>query len=227
MVEIIWHGHACFELRGNTTTVVLDPFVGLGIPDPKAEADIVLCTHGHRDHSNIAPVLKNTGTALVGFVGSYFFPQGVRIQGIKTSHDRVEGGRRGANTVYVVQLDGFAFCHLGDLGHDLTAEQIQRIGDLDVLFTPAGGGPQTMRFDVASSIVERLKPKIVFPMHYDVFPGESELLSRFGRIDDFLKGKKNVKKIDGQSFNLVPENLPKETTIMVLSFKGHAKSDIE
>ena len=28
MVKIIWHGHACFELRGIRSTILFDPFTG-------------------------------------------------------------------------------------------------------------------------------------------------------------------------------------------------------
>lgn len=40
MVRVIWHGHACFELQGKQVTIVTDPFEGIGIPEPKAAADI-------------------------------------------------------------------------------------------------------------------------------------------------------------------------------------------
>ncbi|MHA2062064.1 MAG: MBL fold metallo-hydrolase, partial [Candidatus Sifarchaeia archaeon] len=46
MIEVIWQGHACFELRKNGLTIVHDPFGNVpGISDPKAEADIILCSH--------------------------------------------------------------------------------------------------------------------------------------------------------------------------------------
>jgi len=61
VVDIIWHGHACFEVRGQNATIVFDPFGGIGIPEPQANADIVLCSHSHRDHNNIRPVLKEGG----------------------------------------------------------------------------------------------------------------------------------------------------------------------
>jgi len=47
LVDIIWHGHACFEVRGQNSTIVFDPFGGIGIPEPKAKADLVLCSHSH------------------------------------------------------------------------------------------------------------------------------------------------------------------------------------
>ena len=95
--------HACFELRGSRVTVVFDPFGGIGMPEPKAKADIVLCSHSHRDHNNVAPVLKRGGTVLEGFTGPYTYFQGVPIQGIATFHDTVEGSQRGRNSIYVFE----------------------------------------------------------------------------------------------------------------------------
>jgi len=57
LVRVLWHGHSCFELRGKAVTVVTDPFKGIGMPEPEAAADVVLVSHGHRDHNNVRPVL--------------------------------------------------------------------------------------------------------------------------------------------------------------------------
>jgi L-ascorbate metabolism protein UlaG (beta-lactamase superfamily) len=218
MVEIIWHGHACFELRGTKTTVVIDPFGGIGIPEPKAEADIVLCSHSHGDHNNVKPVLKKGGVTLEGFVGSRNISD-VSINGVATFHDATGGSQRGKNSIYIIQLDDIRLCHLGDLGHDLTKEQAEAIGGEDVLFVPIGGGP-TIGPDTASLIVERLKPRIVVPMHYNLaLPGMPELLKRFNRVDDFLRDKKNVKRIEGRSFIVTKKELPKEQVIIVPSFR--------
>jgi len=218
MVEVIWHGHACFELRGKRVTVMFDPFKGIGLPEPKADADIVLCSHSHGDHNNAGPVLKKGGLVLEGLVGSRIV-QGVSIKGTATFHDATEGSQRGKNSVYVVRFDDLAFCHLGDLGHNLTAEQTNAIDTEDVLFVPVGGGP-TIGPDVASLIVERLKPTIVVPMHYNLgVQGMPEFFNRFNRVDDFLKDKKYVKRIMGRSFVVAKENLPEEQTIIVPIFK--------
>jgi L-ascorbate metabolism protein UlaG (beta-lactamase superfamily) len=219
MVEVIWHGHACFELRGAEATVVLDPFTGLGIPEPKATADVVLCSHSHRDHNHSGPVLKEGGTVVEGFVGSRAVA-GISVTGVATFHDAEGGSQRGTNSIYVVHLDGLRFCHLGDLGHDLTQQQLREIGSIDVLLTPVGGGP-TIGPDLASSIAERLDPKIVVPMHYNAdIPGQGEWMStRLHRVDDFLRSSGGpVERLDGHSFNITKESLPKERKIIVPTF---------
>lgn len=215
---MIWHGHACFELRGSKATVVLDPFRGLGIPEPKAEADVVLCSHSHGDHNNTGPVLKEVGVVLEGFIGETEV-QGILVEGISSFHDNVEGSQRGKNSIYVLQLDELRFCHLGDLGHKLTDNHVKEIGDIDLLFTPIGGGP-TIDPDEASIIVDMLKSRIVVPMHYNAeVPNQEEWIgSRLHKVDDFLsESVMKVEKMSGRSFKVTKETLPKEQKIIVLS----------
>jgi len=199
--------------------VVFDPFEGLGIPEPKANADVVLCSHSHRDHNNSGPVLKEGGTVLEGFLGSRDV-SGISIKGIAPFHDNVEGSQRGNNSIYVVKLDGFRFCHLGDLGHDLKDEHIMEIGEVDVLLIPVGGGP-TIGPDLASSIVMRVDPRIIVPMHYNAdILGQSEWMkARLHKVDDFLAGiEGNVERLDGQSFKITKAGLSKGRKIKVLTF---------
>ncbi len=215
MVEIIWHGHACFELRGENVTVVTDPFGGMvGLPIPKAEADLVLCSHGHGDHDHHKPVKAKDGVVEKEFVGEKTF-KGIPVKGIATFHDEEKGGKRGTNSIYVFMIDGISFCHVGDLGHDLSSEEIKQIGEIDVIFIPVGGfftiGP-----DVATSIVSKLNPKVVFPMHYKA-PGMASIFDALSTVDDYISGKENIKTIGASSTTITKEDLPKETTTIVLS----------
>lgn len=212
MVEVLWHGHACFEARGKDGVVVMDPFRGIGLPEPEAEADLVLCSHGHGDHSHHGPVKAEGGEVLLGFVGSKKVG-GVEVKGIATFHDDSQGSRRGRNSVYVFTFDGIRFCHIGDLGHDLSSSQVEAIGEVDVLFVPVGGfftiGPEK-----AWGTCLKLKPKLVFPMHYRM-EGMSPMFNRLYTVEDFLKGKENVKRLEGRSLTFKKADLPKEMTIVV------------
>ncbi len=216
MVKIIWHGHACFEVKGRNATIVFDPFGGIGLPEPKAKADVVLCSHSHVDHNNSKPVLKEGGVVLEGFVGAKEV-NGILVKGVATLHDAVGGSQRGKNSVYVVEVDGLRLCHLGDLGHDLTVEQAKDVGKVDVVFTPVAGGA-TIGPDVAWSVINKLDPKIIIPMHYNTgLSGASPWLSKSMPIalDEFLKGKKNIDKTKGPSIIVTKESLPKEQKIVV------------
>jgi L-ascorbate metabolism protein UlaG (beta-lactamase superfamily) len=218
LVDIIWHGHACFELRGTSTTVVIDPFEGLGIPEPQASADLVLCSHSHSDHNNADPVLKKGGTVLEGFVGTQVVAR-VPVIGIATYHDAQEGSQRGMNSVYVLQLDGLQFCHLGDLGHDLTTPQMAAIGAIDVLFTPVGGGP-TIGPETAAAIVQRLRPRIIVPMHYnaEILAQSPWMSARLRKVDDFLAESNDIVEHRAtRAFTITKDELPKAPKIIILT----------
>ncbi len=216
MVKLVWHGHACFELQGKNVTIVIDPFKGIGIPEPKAAADIVLCTHSHQDHNNVKAVMAKQGEALEGFEGSKKI-KGVTIRGIAAFHDDTKGSKRGKNSIYTFNLDGVQFCHLGDLGHELSAQAVADIGKVDVLFVPVGGyftiGPET-----ATRVCEQLKPKMIIPMHYKM-PKLASTFDPLKTVDDFAKGKNNIDRMKGAIANIEEANLPTEPRILVLSLK--------
>lgn len=216
VISVTWHGHACFEVDGEQGTVIMDPFRGTGLPEPTAKADVVLCSHSHGDHNNPDPVCKQSGVVLVGFVGKREVT-GIQITGVSTYHDDAKGDQRGANSVYVFSVDGVTFCHLGDIGHLLSENQVKEIASIDVLFVPVGGfftiGP-----DEAISIISRLKPKIVVPMHYNI-SGMAPMFSKLHGVADFLKGKRNVNKINKASFTVSKSELPEDTTIIVPSIR--------
>jgi len=218
LVKILWHGHSCFELQGKSVTVVTDPFKGIGLPEPKAAADIVLVSHGHRDHNNVKPVLGKEGQVFESFTGSKEV-KGVTVKGVATFHDNAAGSRRGKNSVYTFGLDGIQFCHLGDLGHELQSSTVEDLGKIDVLFVPVGSfftiGPET-----ATSICEKLNAKIILPMHYRMPGLRARIMFGFLKpVDDFLKGKNNVEKIDDSFVNIDTKTLPPETKIFVLSLQ--------
>ena len=59
--------------------------------------------------------------------------KGIDILGVDTFHDEAGGSKRGGNVVFTYLVDGMKICHLGDLGHILTEEQLNQIGRVDVL----------------------------------------------------------------------------------------------
>jgi L-ascorbate metabolism protein UlaG (beta-lactamase superfamily) len=197
-------------------TIVTDPFKGIGIPEPKAAADVVLCSHSHQDHNNVKPVLGREGQALESFVGSKKV-KGITIKGIAAFHDEATGSKRGKNSMYTFNIDGVQFCHLGDLGHELSSAIAEEIGKVDVLFVPVGGyftiGPEA-----ASRVCEQLEPKIVIPMHYRT-PELSSMFDLLKTVDDFLSEKKNIERTKGPIVDIEKDKLPKETTIIVPSSK--------
>jgi len=138
---------------------------------------------------------------------------GVLIIGMTTFHDGERGKKRGKNTVYLIELDEVAVCHLGDLGHVLTTEQVEEIEKVDVLLLPVGG-VSTIDAPLAAEVVRQLEPKVVVPMHY-----KTEALTReLEPVDRFLK-EMGIKEVVSQPrLSLTKANLPDTTQVFLLDY---------
>lgn len=172
MAEIRWLGHNCFRIKGKEAVVLTDPVDRVtGYAMAKQTADIVTLSHKHAGHINLSAVRPEF--KVVDGPGEYEMHD-IFITGIRTHHDTEKGAVKGHNTVYVWEIEGIAFCHLGDLGHPLTEEQAEAIGDPDIVFVPAGGG-DVLTPEQAAEVVSQLAPKIVIPMQFQTDLGDRAL----------------------------------------------------
>jgi len=142
-MTINWYGQSLFEIitvpeKNGPVKIIIDPFgESTGLKIPKLEADILIISHQHEDHNNKKAVSGNF--CLIECPGEYEI-KNVFIQGIQSFHDDAEGKERGENTIFTVESEGLRLCHLGDLGQkELTDEQLEKIGEIDVLMIPVGG----------------------------------------------------------------------------------------
>jgi L-ascorbate metabolism protein UlaG (beta-lactamase superfamily) len=108
---------------------------------------------------------------------------GIMIAGVRTYHDKHKGAELGTNTVYVFHMDDVVFCHLGDLGHELSTHQLDEIGNVDVLFIPVGGG-ETIGPTEAVSVISQIEPRLVIPMHY-AMPGQRSFNADLAPLEKF------------------------------------------
>jgi L-ascorbate metabolism protein UlaG (beta-lactamase superfamily) len=179
-VDITWYGHGCFRLRGRTAAVVTDPYPpGLGPRLPRLEADVVTVSHPHENHSYVRVVAREP--FLIEGPGEYEVA-GVTVFGLPTYHDDKRGAERGRNTVYLIDLDDVKVCHLGDLGHSVDEGVQERLGTVDVLLVPVGGGA-TLDATRGAEVVRQIDPRYVVPMHY-ALPG---LRLEMQPVDRFLQ----------------------------------------
>ncbi len=168
-MNISWFGQSCFRIEARSTSsgqvsILIDPFSKeTGLKPPKIKDDIVMVTHEHRDHNNIEELSPES--FLINTPGEYE-KKGIAIRGISSYHDKLEGKERGLNTIYVIKAEDVAICHLGDLGQEkLTENQVDDIGDIDILLVPVGGN-YTINYKEAVGVISQIEPKIIIPMHY-------------------------------------------------------------
>lgn len=209
-MKLFWLGHACFLVEQDGYTILLDPYTGVeGYPplqitaallknvtiqgtldgpedEPAAKILVnkVLCSHGHFDHSAVEL------TALLPEAPCPF-----TIRTVETFHDDQGGALRGSNTVHILSAGGVTVAHLGDLGHQLSPEQIAEIGPLDAVLIPVGG-TYTVDAAGARAVCEALRPRCVVPMHYRHAPYG---LPNVDGVEEFLElwPGEQVHRLDG------------------------------
>ena len=172
----------------------------------KETADIVTVSHEHGDHNNASAVKGNPK-----IVKDSQEVKGISIKAVATAHDDKGGSQRGKNTIFCFSLDGINVCHAGDLGHELTIDQVKAIGNVDVLMIPVGG-LFTIDAATAAKVCEQLKPKVIIPMHFKT----DKLNLPVSGVEDFIKGKNNVTRSSDSEIELKADKLPASAQIIVL-----------
>src|SRR3989338_3074571 len=232
MAKITWAGQSCFQISVTASKeacdIVIDPFdEKIGLKMPNFNADVLLVSHSHFDHNNIKGVKGNPrtkGAEQSSHDGSPFIidnpgeyeKNGVFVQGIDSFHDDVEGKERGRNTIFIIEAEDMRFCHLGDFGQkQLTDEQLDKIGHVDILMIPVGG-TYTISAHEATKVIGQIEPKMVIPMHYALPKMKTDVEG----VDIFLKamGKKEITAQD--KLTIKASLLPKESEMEIVVLKN-------
>jgi L-ascorbate metabolism protein UlaG (beta-lactamase superfamily) len=212
MAETIWLGHASFRLKSKDATIITDPYdKSLGLGSPGQRADIVTVSHDHPHHNAVATV-KGDPMVIAG-PGEYEV-RGVFITGVWSFADDEGGKKRGRNNIFLFHLDDLVVCHLGALGHTLSPQQLEAIGDVDVLLVPVGGNV-SLSAGKASEVISQVEPRVVIPMHYST--GRETL--QMDSLDKFTKemGLKDWTTQD--KFSMRKSDLSETTQVVILEPK--------
>ena len=223
-MKIKWLGHASFLITSDVgTQIITDPYHtggNLNYGEIKEAAHIVTVSHDHGDHNNVDAIENLPKTEIPGkpvTLRGTIPPNleqlaGIKFDGLPTYHDSAGGKERGNNIIWCFEVDGMRVCHLGDLGHRLGDKQAAELGKVDILLIPVGGN-FTIDAKVATEVCDKLAPKVIIPMHY-----KNDRCSSFpvAGVDEFLEGKKDVKRLDTSEVEFKKGELPATTQIIVL-----------
>ena len=199
-MKIIWHGHSCFTVETSEGAIVLDPYRDdsvPGLPPLRLHADLVLCSHEHADHG---------AREIVSLSGRDIHPD---VTFLDTFHDDEHGAKRGPNRITILSDGGARIAHMGDIGCELTEEQIGALSGVDVLLLPVGGY-FTVSPEEAKKIADQTGAKTVVPMHYR---SEKAGYPVIAPLSDYLKYCSDVVFSDSAELEVVP-GMPRQTLVL-------------
>lgn len=212
---INWFGQSCFKIQGDKSTIITDPFTyEYGLKSPRFIGDIVTISHDHGDHNNYQAVkgADNSDPFVIQGPGEYEVKQ-TFIYGVPSFHDDTKGSERGRNTIYRIEIDGISIGHLGDLGHLLENEQLEKLEGVDILMIPVGGH-YTIDGKTATKVISQIEPRLVIPMHYKI-PG---LKVKIDDLDVFCKEIGVCPKETIPKLKIVKKDLPQQD-LQVITFQ--------
>ena len=192
--ELVWLGHGCWHFTSGGSRVILDPFLDDNPLAPvradQIEADFILVSHGHYDHTaDVEKIARRTGATIVSCYeicdwftkrglpkthamnigGGFRFPFG-RVKMTIAHHtsmlpDGSNGGNPAGFLVSLAEGNVYFACDTG-LFYDM--KLIGACG-LALAALPIGDN-FTMGPDDALEAVKLLGPKRVVPVHRNTWP---------------------------------------------------------
>ena len=230
-MELTWYGQGCVRLRGKEGVVVADAFRSVVGPTGRGlTADIATYSHaepgtaparaaggptvdfvaGNAPPDLLVPTSLERSFCLAG-PGEYEVHD-ILITGVRSARDETKGAERGANVIFVYELDGVRVAHLGDLGHLLTEDQLGEVGEVQVVCVPIGGHLTAAR---AAEVAAQLDAGLVVPLA--VGGNEEETAAAMGR---FLH-EMGAKDLTPQArMSVTPSSVPEEATVVLLEARG-------
>ena len=174
-MELTYHGHSCVRLRGREMTVVVDPpqtaLPGLA----KGTQGIIVRTEGETDPERLR--------ARNGEIQEVCGPGEFEIGGVS-----ILGLAAGETTVMRVSVDDVRVVLAGRLRRQLTEDEIDSLGHVDVLVIPVGGGDALGAID-AAKLVNAVEPSIVVPARYGTGDGgEYDPVGKFAKEMGLAEG---------------------------------------
>ncbi len=204
-MDITYLGGGGVRLVGRDVEVVCDPIVGV-----KTKGDVVTwsATGGEEAFGRPADAM------LFDTPGEYEV-RGATIVGVPARLHIDEGGHRG--TAFSVVIDGVNVVVTGNLSGKLDDDQVENLGQIDVLVVPVGGHGLTLDAEGAAALVTQLEPSYVIPVHYD--DGVTEYPVPQDNADPFLKEMGSTPEAQSK-FRLTSKEAPSETQVILLNRAG-------
>ena len=227
IVRLTYFGHCAFrwETPGGVT-VMADPYRNAAGRYwftrlfPEVRCDLGLITHAHFDHDAVerlpeaASILRMPGEFAAG---------DLQIRGVGDLHSGASRLRDFPNVMFRLEAGGVSFLHIGDNRAEWPAEVSRAVGDVDVLLVTVDDSKHLLTYEQVDSLVERLRPRVVIPMHYAIaglHSAECELLPPEG----WLSRQSTVRRLDTDRLEFTTRKLPAQAEVWLFQPSGESLS---
>ena len=217
-MKIRWLAHASFLIEGDDLRIITDPYEPnevINLPPITEPADIVVRSsdddEAHCFVETIPPRYELVTATDIVDTGATAL--GVNFSSIWSEESHIHKEVVRDNAMYRFTLEGINITHLGDVGNPLSEEQMDALAGTDILLALAGG-PPTIDLDDLNKVIERIKPKVVIPMHYRI-PGPRFFMLPVTEFTSYYP-EERVTWSESPVAEFSSDSLPEDTQILVL-----------
>lgn len=209
-MQIFWHGQSCVRIEAahgdKEAVLVTDPYGSeTGLRFPKTlKPDVVALTHQERERFPLE-VFENT-PFIIDTPGEYevsgIFAYAIAVRTADEPHPH--------HLMYRFEIEGISVGFLGNLKRTLTDEEIAKLGNIDILLLPVGGG-DLITAKQAAEIIKSVEPRMVIPLAYHV----EGLKEKLGTADAFCKELVCDRK-DANKLKVSKKDLPSDQLVVTV-----------
>jgi L-ascorbate metabolism protein UlaG (beta-lactamase superfamily) len=166
-MNISWYGYRCVRIEAKEGNVLVDPFdpAKVGLRGPASKDDLVLISDPNPSKAVLERI--NDSAFVVRGPGEYE-RKGIAVRGMQAWADSQQGKELGLCAIYTIVAEELSVCHLGGLGQEtLTPEQLEAIGDPDILIIPVGT-QSALDAKAAAELCNQIEPKIIIPVQFSL-----------------------------------------------------------
>jgi len=205
-MHISWLGSTALKIQtkpsttANDVVVVIDPYKPKTGSFPRSlTPNIALFTRGKEEMVTLSGdpyILDHPGEVET---------DGVLITAIQ--------GHDAEHIIYRLDTEEISIAHIGLTNKQLTDEQIDGIGGVDILCLPVGG-ENSYDADQAVKVVNAVEPRVVIPLNF-----KSENDPKALSVTDFLKSIGHAAVTPEKKVILKKKDLPQEETSIIVLVK--------
>lgn len=160
MIEIEYKGANTVVISTKKASIVADPKGSVaGLKDVPVKGAIELLTEARFGVGGVDAMLSLEGPGEYGVAN--FDIKGIAVQRNLDTESEPKIG-----TVYRIVAGGFRIALFGNINDNLSDDQLEEIGVVDIVIIPVGGGGYTLDPVAAAGLVRSIDPKVVIPIHY-------------------------------------------------------------
>ncbi len=158
-MEITYHGGNCVRINSKQASIVIDDNLEeMGLKDQVKAGDIAIYTAAHG-------IPKEEAKLVIDQPGEYEVSD-TSIRGLAArAHIDDEEGHTA--TMYKLICQDVRIGVVGHIYPELSEDQLEALGTIDILIIPVGGNGYTLDAIGASKVIRNIGPKIVIPTHYN------------------------------------------------------------